>query len=477
MTLSSIQIRWRMLALLHGLVAGCASAGPFSADRIPMPPRPALLAAPADAPRPGSNGLQLVAAQTLPTNSPQEQSAGQLPPEATKELSVDALVEQVLARNPSLAQMAAAWQAASARYPQSIALDDPMFGTSLAPGSVGNANVNFGWRVEVSQKLPWPGKRDLRGQAAAAEANAASHEFEDTRVQLVEAARLAFYEYYLVGRALAVNDEALRLLTEFHDNAQTRYKTGAAPQQDMLQADVEIGRQRERQLSLERMRDVAVARINTLMNQPTNQSLPPPPADLEAPAGLPEREWLQAAAMANRPDLQALAARIAADQNALALAQKEYRPDVEVMAAYDGFWQGPQQALAPQIGLRMNVPLRYSRRNAAVAEAEAKLAGRVAEFEQRRNQVNLQVEEALAQAREAERIVKLYTDTILPAAELNVKAAQSAYTTGKTPFISLIEAQRSRVNLRDRYYEAIADVFRKRASLERAVGGPILQQK
>jgi outer membrane protein TolC len=123
------------------------------------------------------------------------------------------------------------------------------------------------------------------------------------------------------------------------------------------------------------------------------------------------------------------------------------------------------------------VPLRYSRRNAAVAEAEAKLAGRVAEFEQRRNQVNLQVEEALAQAREAERVVKLYTDTILPAAELNVKAAQSAYTTGKTPFISLIEAQRSRVNLRDRHYEAIADVFRKRASLERAVGGPILQQK
>ena len=40
------------------------------------------------------------------------------PEAATAELSADALVAEVLARNPSLAQMTAAWQAASARYPQ-----------------------------------------------------------------------------------------------------------------------------------------------------------------------------------------------------------------------------------------------------------------------------------------------------------------------------------------------------------------------
>jgi len=54
-----------------------------------------------------------------------------------------------------------------------------------------------------------------------------------------------------------------------------------------------------------------------------------------------------------------------------------------------------------------------------------------------------------------------------------VKAAQAAYVTGKTPFLSLVEAQRNLVNLRDRHYEAKADYFRRLATLERAIGGPI----
>ena len=52
----------------------------------------------------------------------------------------------------------------------------------------------------------------------------------------------------------------------------------------------------------------------------------------------------------------------------------------------------------------------------------------------------------------------------------NVKAAQSAYVTGKTPFVSLIEAQRSLVMQRDRNFEVTADYFRRRATLDRLVG-------
>jgi outer membrane protein TolC len=75
----------------------------------------------------------------------------------------------------------------------------------------------------------------------------------------------------------------------------------------------------------------------------------------------------------------------------------------------------------------------------------------------------------------SEKSVRLYRDTILKAAEANVKAAQAAYVSGKAPFtfLSLIEAERNLVNLRDRYYEALADYFRRRAALERAVGGPL----
>src|SRR5262249_41640257 len=106
-----------------------------------------------------------------------------------KELSVDALVQNVLSRNPSLAQMVAAWQAASARCPQVTSLDDPMFGTMIAPASFGSNEVDPGYRLELSQKLPFCGKRALRGENALAEAHAAGRDVDDMRLQLIESTR------------------------------------------------------------------------------------------------------------------------------------------------------------------------------------------------------------------------------------------------------------------------------------------------
>ena len=121
----------------------------------------------------------------------------------------------------------------------------------------------------------------------------------------------------------------------------------------------------------------------------------------------------------------------------------------------------------------MNLPIRMGRRNGAVAEAHAKIAQKKAELASRVNQVQFQVQEAYEQLLESERILALYEKTILPAARENVKAAQTAYVTGKTAFLSLIEAQRNLVNLRDRNYEATADYFRRLATLERVIGGPM----
>lgn len=459
------------LLLLFGLQAGCADHSRLRQDATAMAPAvPPAIVTPSESLK-DHQDIQLVSA-TAPGSLP-DASLPCAPFSDAAELSVETLIEQVLARNPSLAEMVATWRAASARYPQVTSLDDPMIGGTVGPASIGSNDVDFAYRVEVSQKYPWRGKLALRGESALAEASAAGHDIEDVRLQLIENARGAFYKYYLVERALAVNAESLHLLTEFRNNAETRYKTGLVPQQDLLQADVEIGRQQERQVILEQTRETTMARINTLMHLPTHHPLPPAPQQLHLADALPDLPFLQATAVARRPDLQALADRIAADQASLALAYKEFKPDLDVMAAYDAWWQRPEQDLRPQVGVRMNLPVRKDKRYAAIAEARARIAQRQAALERQQDQVNLQVQEAHAQVRESERIVRLYTQTILTAAEANVKAAQSAYVTGKTPFLSLIEAERNLVGLRDRYYEAMADYFRRRAALERAVGGPL----
>jgi cobalt-zinc-cadmium efflux system outer membrane protein len=129
--------------------------------------------------------------------------------------------------------------------------------------------------------------------------------------------------------------------------------------------------------------------------------------------------------------------------------------------------------LAPQIALKVNLPVRLKKREAAVHESQAKIAQKRAELASRTDQVHLQIQEAYEQYRESEQILALYDKSLLPAAQANLKSAQAAYPTGKAPFLSLVEAQRNVVGLRDRYYEATADFFRRRATLERVVGGPL----
>ena len=45
----------------------------------------------------------------------------------------------------------------------------------------------------------------------------------------------------------------------------------------------------------------------------------------------------------------------------------------------------------------------------------------------------------------------------------------AAYVNGQIPFLTLVEAERSVVGLRDRYYELVADYYRRLATLERVV--------
>lgn len=388
------------------------------------------------------------------------------------ELTEDWLVTAVLSQNPTLAQMAAAAAAAAARFPQVTSLDDPMFGSTLGPASIGSRDVDFAYRLEVSQRIPYPGKRALKGQEAQAGAAAATQDADDVRLQLVEATKSALADYVLAHRALEVNRQNLELLGEFRRNAESRYRTGLVTQQDMLQADVELGRQRERLLTLERTRRVAAGRINMLMRRPPEEPLPPPPDRPVDITPLPDAAALRALALSRRPDLLALAHRIDADRAALALACAEYKPDFEVMAAYDAFWQRPEQDLRPMIGVKLNLPVRYARRQGAVAEAQAKLAQRQAELAKLSDQAAFEIHQALEQVRESEQAVRLYVDNIIPAAAANVQAAQSEYVNGRVSFLNLVEAQRNMVMLRDRSFEAAAELTRRRALLERAAGGP-----
>lgn len=387
------------------------------------------------------------------------------------ELPIDTLVQAVLARNPTLAQMMATWRAVQARYPQAISLDDPLLQGGATPSIFGGEHLHGGWLASLSQKYPWPGKLRLRGENVQAQARAAANDVDDIRLQLIESAKIAFYDYYWVARAIEVNNENLSLLRQFRSDAEHRYTNGKAPQQDILQADVEIGRQEKRNFTLERYRLVAVARINTLLNRNPDMPLPLPPKEIDILDGLPDIAQLRSAALSRRPDLRALANRIQAEEKALALAYKEFYPDFDVLGIYNTLWQpGLQQ---PMLGVRMNLPVRLARRRAAVWEAKSKIAERRAELERQVNEMNYEINQAYAEVMENKKAGQLYKQKVVPAADLNVQSAEASYQTGQIPFLTLVEAERDVIRLKDDYYQFVAEYYRRLATLERVAGGSL----
>jgi outer membrane protein TolC len=444
--------------------AGCATTTPADA-----PPQLQSADPVCTAPGCGKEVLPTVHIRQASASIPVADAKIDVPFASAKELSEESLVQEVLRRNPTVAMMAAAAQAASARFPQVTSLDDPKAGMFIAPASIGSQNVDFAYRVEVSQALPFPGKLGLRGESARNEAAAAGADLDDARLAIVEAARNAFADYYLAARAIEVNAENTKLLNEIRENAASRARTGQGEEQYVYQAAVAIAKQRERSSMLERLQRVAQARINTLLNSPADRPLPPTPKEIAAAQPVLQATELRELAM-QRPDVAALRARVAADEANFALAMKEYYPDFEVMAAYDTFWQYPERDLRGMVGLRFNIPGLTSRRDGALAEAQAKLTLRRAELAKLTAQVGLQVQEAYEQLKETERSLKLYEETALPAARESVRLARAGYANNKVSFLSLIEAQRSLVELRDRQNELIAEARRRRAALDRAVG-------
>jgi outer membrane protein TolC len=296
-------------------------------------------------------------------------------------------------------------------------------------------------------------------------------------LQVRLAADLAFFEYFLVTRLLEINGENSRLMTEFREAAQTKYRTNLVTQQDLLQADLELADLARQQLERERMHRVAIARINTLLRRWPDAPLPPPPAALDPPSQPADTNLLWQTALQQRPDLAALAWRVQSQEAALELAYKNFCPDLDAFARYDTFWQpaSTQGPLRAQIGLAVNLPVYREKLRAAVCEAQFRLSQRRAEFDQRALEIQYEVLSAAEQVEESRKAVELYSQRLIPAAEQNVAAARTNYEVGKLNFLQLAQTQQRLIAIRERQIESLISYHRRSSELWRVTGGTVAQ--
>ena len=424
------------------------------ADSDPIPVRPAVSASPDSTPTARAS----VSPSTVNTLEPPAGS-----------LSADLLIQQVLQRNQSIDAMRAAADAAGARIESAGALDDPMVNYAAAPNTAGDSPHGLNQNLQISQKFPWPGTLDLRSKAAAAEAESAELQVADLRLRLAARARADYAEWYYVHRALAVNAENLDLVIHLRAVAETAYASGQAPQQDVLQAEVELTRLRNQALQLQRLRQTVQAKINALQNQDPRTAVPAP-VDLPAEIPLPEFAALRDTALARYPMLQSLDARIAAIRNRVDLAHKNSYPNFNLIAGYNSLMDAQDKRLT--VGAGINIPFGGNHRG-EVSEAQARLREAESTLADARTQLLSDLDQAYATAAQAAESIRLYTRHLLPLTKLNLNAAEADYSASAGDFLKLITAEQQDLTAKLELARSRADFFIQFAALDYRTGGAL----
>lgn len=385
---------------------------------------------------------------------------------------------QAASSNPSLLAAFNRWQAAGEMRPQVTALSDPRlsyryFMTDIERTARPGANS-----MELTQEFPWFGKLHVRGLAADAAAEAEHQQYEARKLALFYEVKDAYYEYYYLGRAVAVIEQNVRLLEDQESVVRQQYSAGSASFQSLSRLQIEVARLHENLASMQDRRGPLAAKLLAAVNLPGGRILPWP-AEVEPAAASFEPGQLLALAHESNPQLKAMQAEIDKADRDVELARKEYFPDV--MFGMEWMTERPGNAGGMPPGVpdsesdmliamvSINVPIWWDKLSAGVRQARYQRLASAHSRSEFANTLAADLEEAAYRHRDAQRKLDLYR-ILLPKANESLKVSETSFRGGSTGYGDLTEAVRTLLDIQLNYEQALADRARSLARLEMLVG-------
>jgi outer membrane protein TolC len=379
------------------------------------------------------------------------------------------LLKEAGERNPELAAARREAEAAASRVEPAAALDDPM----LEAGLLNVPAQSLDLRQEdmtmkmigISQRLPYPGKRELRRGAAQKEADAAAIGVQEVLNRIRRDVKAAYLDLWLADESLRLTESNLRVLEQFLSIAESRYAVGQSTQADVFKAQTQLSRMQEERIKLGRERPVLEAELNRAAGRGDAAVTPRAPALREADLPL---EALRASARASRPQLLAQQRVVERSAAQLDIARKDYYPDFDVRFSYgqrDSF-QGMRREDLITFTVAINLPVwGEKKRDPRVAEAESMRGQASSMYQARLNEIDAMLRQQVAAAGQALRAVRLYEGSLIPQARLTSDASLSAYRVGRVDFFSLLDsrmtvfnAEIGRAASRVAYNKALAEI-------------------
>jgi cobalt-zinc-cadmium efflux system outer membrane protein len=382
---------------------------------------------------------------------------------------VDELVAEALAKAPALAAARSRLAAAREMETPASALDNPMVEAMIQNAdfpnyTIGTEDMSMAG-IEVSQPLPYPGKRRARAQSARAETALRETEIVDLERRIASEVRSLYGRLYAVDRERQSLTAARELVELLSATASSRYATGGAEQESLIKAQLQVTRLEEQLDDLEADRRTLVAELNRWLDRPGA-------APLGEIAGLPAVEvpagsWEDRAVEASSK-VRVTRAAVAAGERRLDVARLDLKPDLAPAAGFAV--RGP---LGPVLTLRLGVELPFwksRKQEPMIRAAEAELEMARQEVRDAESMARAEAARLQAEWGKAERQIVRYREGILPQTSTALDAARSSYLAGRGDFSTLVEDFNLWLEARVQLARREADRFTAWAGLEALTG-------
>jgi len=419
-------------------------------------------------------------------------------------------------KQPGLRVLHEEWRAALERIPQARALEDPMFTYKQFVQS--DMKV---FAVMFEQAFPWFGTLRLRGEKAAAEAEAAQWRMYAGRNRMFAAVKKAYFEYAYLGEQIRVAEAQIEIIDYAEAVVRAKYSLGLAAQDDLLRIQNERDMVADMRAQLLQMQPALAAKLNEALGRPLGDDIPwPQPAVFppDPPAPPLVTAWIRL----QSPELKAADSMIAGREKESDLARRMGRPEIRlgleyerlkdepgrrgdpympsklmayydlartatgmmpfdagdsVLGIYDGFfYREPGKDVEDDVSISLGVSLPIWRKKVrgAVAEARHMTAAARHDKEAMARELDAEARMALFGIRDGQRRFNLYEESLIPRAKLTYESLQAAYASGamEADFLDMLESARELLNFELERLRAVRDRQIAAAELEMLIGGP-----
>ena len=390
------------------------------------------------------------------------------------------LIAEALTNNPEVRAAQKSYEAARQRPTREGSMPDPTLSLGYSsnggplPGQQLGSNPTSNIGFMVSQEIPYPGKRKLRGEIAAKDAEAEFWQYQAVGLNVRSRLIQAFHRLHHAYAALEILTHGKGLISEMLRISEARYTVGKTSQQDIFKAQTQLSMMETRIIAMRQDQRSAEAEINSLLNRKPGTPVGTPVGVEPEPLPMTlENVLLQAADTS--PELGRRLKAIARGELSVNLAKKEFHSDYTVSAGY--FNQG---TMSPMYQVRVDIPLRLhteQKQRPALNEQVDMLAGARRGYEAAEQNLQFRVRDAYSASETAWRLRTLYRDTILPQSQLTVDASLLAYQTGTTDFVFVLNNLITKVDVEEQLHQQELAYALALARIEELTGTAFLDGK